>query len=70
MIASVIRTSGPEGESILCKFVKDHPNEKVRIAVTSVLGYRNIADENFHREKLGIIVDNDLSLNQDNSPFG
>jgi hypothetical protein len=41
MVASVIRTSGSEGERILSKFLKDHPNEKVRIAIASVMGYRN-----------------------------
>lgn len=39
MIASVIMTSGDEGQRILSKFLKDHPNEKVRIAVASVMGY-------------------------------
>ena len=41
MIASVIRTSGPEGEKILIKFLKEHPNEKIRIAVASVMWFRD-----------------------------
>lgn len=40
-MASVIRTSGFEGEKILAKFLKEHPDEKVRIAVSSVCGYRS-----------------------------
>jgi len=40
MIASVIMTAGDEGQRILSKFLKEHPNEKVRIAVASVMGYR------------------------------
>ena len=40
MVASVIRTSGVEGEHVLTKFLTHHKNEKVRIAVASVLGYR------------------------------
>lgn len=33
-------TAGDEGQRILSKFLKEHPNEKVRIAVASVMGYR------------------------------
>lgn len=40
MVASVIRTSGYEGEKALVKLLKFHKKEKVRIAVASVLGYR------------------------------
>lgn len=40
MIASVIMTSGDEGQRILSKFLKEHPNEKIRIAVASVMAYR------------------------------
>ena len=40
MIASVIRTAGSEGEAVLLKLLRYHKNEKVRIAVASVLGYR------------------------------
>ena len=39
-MASVLRTSGGEGESLLIKLMKYHKNEKVRMAAASVLSYR------------------------------
>lgn len=40
LIASVLRTSGEEGEQLLLKLLKFHKNEKVRMACASVLSYR------------------------------
>lgn len=39
MVASVIMTSGDEGQWILSKFLKEHPNEKVWIAIASCFAY-------------------------------
>lgn len=39
-MASVLRTSGKEGEAILIKLLKYHKNERVRMAAASVLSYR------------------------------
>lgn len=36
----MLRTSGEEGEQLLCKLLKFHKNEKVRMAAASVLSYR------------------------------
>lgn len=44
LAASVIRTCGDEGESLLIKLLKFHKNEKVRMAAASVLSYRLPAD--------------------------
>ena len=44
LLASVIRTSGEEGEQLLLKIVKFHKNYKVRMAATSVLSYRLLAN--------------------------
>lgn len=40
LVASVLRTSGKEGEAILLKLLKYHKNERVRMAAASVLSYR------------------------------
>jgi len=40
LVASVLRTAGPEGESLLLKLLKFHKNDKVRMAAASVLSYR------------------------------
>lgn len=40
MLASVLRTSGDEGEDLLLKIVKYHKNYKVRMAAASVCSYR------------------------------
>jgi hypothetical protein len=40
LIASVLRTSGDEGEDLLLKIIKYHKNYKVRMAAASVLSYR------------------------------
>lgn len=40
LVASVLRTSGKEGEAILIKLLKYHKNERVRMAAASVLSYR------------------------------
>lgn len=46
LVASVLRTSGDEGEQLLIKMMKLHKNEKVRMAAASVLSYRLPADSN------------------------
>ena len=40
LLASVLRTSGTEGEQILIKLMKYHQNEKVRASAAAVLPYR------------------------------
>lgn len=40
LLASVLRTSGDEGEELLIKIVRYHKNYKVRMAAASVLSYR------------------------------
>lgn len=40
LLASVLRTSGDEGEELLIKIVRLHKNYKVRMAAASVLSYR------------------------------
>lgn len=40
LLASVLRTSGDEGEDLLLKIVKYHKNYKVRMAAASVCSYR------------------------------
>lgn len=44
LVASVLRTSGREGETLLLKLLKFHKNERVRMAAASVLSYRLCAD--------------------------
>ena len=41
LVASVLRTSGREGEAILLKLLKYHKNERVRMAAASVLSSLN-----------------------------
>ena len=40
LLASVLRTSGDEGEDLLIKIIKYHKNYKVRMAAASVVSYR------------------------------
>jgi hypothetical protein len=40
LLASVLRTSGTEGEQLLIKLLKYHTNEKVRSSAASVMAYR------------------------------
>jgi HEAT repeat protein len=40
LLASVLRTSGEEGEDLLIKILKYHKNYKVRMAAASVCAYR------------------------------
>ena len=40
LLASVLRTSGYEGEQLLIKLLKYHSSEKVRSSAVSVLPYR------------------------------
>ena len=40
LLASVLRTSGSEGEQLLIKLMKFHKDEKVRNSAISVLAYR------------------------------
>lgn len=39
-MASVLRTSGDEGEDLLLKIIKYHKDYKVRMAAASVISYR------------------------------
>lgn len=45
LLASVLRTSGLEGEQLLIKLLKYHQSEKVRSAAASVLPYRLPEDQ-------------------------
>ena len=45
LLASVLRTSGYEGEQLLLKLLKFHQNEKVRSCAASVMSYRQPEDE-------------------------
>ena len=45
LLASVLRTSGLEGEQLLIKLVKYHQSEKVRSASASVLPYQLPEDQ-------------------------
>jgi hypothetical protein len=45
LLASVLRTSGEEGEDLLIKILKYHKNYKVRMAAASVVSYRLPGDE-------------------------
>lgn len=40
LLASVLRTSGEEGEDLLVKIIRYHKNYKVRMAAASVCSYR------------------------------
>lgn len=40
LLASVLRTSGEEGEQLLLKIIRYHKNYKVRMAAASVCSYR------------------------------
>lgn len=40
LLASVLRTSGDEGEDLLIKIIRYHKNYKVRMAAASVCSYR------------------------------
>ena len=39
-MVSTIRASGEEGEKVLLRVLKKHPNPRVRMAICSVLGWR------------------------------
>lgn len=41
LLASILRTSGDEGEQLLIKIGKYHTNYKARMAAFSVMQYRN-----------------------------
>lgn len=60
MVASVIRTSGIESESLLLKLMKFHKNERVRMAAASVLSYRLPADQ--YRLDIELVVDSDKTF--------
>ena len=61
LTASVIRTSGEEGETLLLKLLKFHKNEKVRMAAASVLSYRLPAD--VRQIQVEIKLDNEEEVN-------
>lgn len=44
LLASVLRTSGDEGEELLIKILRYHKNYKVRMAAASVASYRLPSD--------------------------
>ena len=46
LVASVLRTSGPEGEQLFLKLMRYHKNYKVRMAAASVCSYRLPANIN------------------------
>ena len=54
LLASILRTSGEEGEQLLLKILKFHRNYKVRMASVSVLSYRRPFNEK--------LIDVDLRL--------
>ena len=45
LLASVLRTSGDDGEQLLLKILRFHKNYKVRMAAASVLSYRRPVNE-------------------------
>ena len=45
LLASVLRTSGNEGEQLLLKLLKYHTHDKVRSSAASVLSYRLPEDQ-------------------------
>lgn len=45
LLASVLRTSGEEGEEMLLKIIRLHKNHKVRMAAASVLSFRRPFNE-------------------------
>jgi hypothetical protein len=45
LLASVLRTSGYEGEQLLLKLLRHHKDQKVRSSAASVLSYRLPEDE-------------------------
>ena len=57
LVASVLRTCGPEGELLLIKLLKLHKNERVRMAAASVLSYR--LHEDPHHIDLEIVLESD-----------
>jgi hypothetical protein len=65
LIASVLRTSGEESESLLIKLLKFHKNERVRMAAASILSYRLPDDE--YEINIQIVVDSTQNLK--NSEF-
>lgn len=67
LVASVMRTSGDEGEGLLLKLLKFHKNEKVRMAAASVLSYRLPCDPCLLN--LEILLDSSESLVQMDSQF-
>jgi hypothetical protein len=66
-VASVLRTSGEEGEHILLKLLKFHKNEKVKMAAASVLSYR--LPDNANALGVEILLDSAESLIQVKSNF-
>lgn len=67
LIASVMRTSGVNGEELLLKLLKFHKSEKVRMAAASVLSFRLLVDET--NLPLEMLLDSSDSLVQAQSQF-
>ena len=67
LIASVLRTSGKEGEGILLKLLKFHKNERVRMAAASVLSYR--LPEDPHQIELELLLESSDLTNERMSSF-
>ena len=67
LVASVLRTSGKEGEAILLKLLKFHKNERVRMAAASVLSYR--LPQNPYKMDLDMLLESQESLNERQSYF-
>jgi hypothetical protein len=55
LVASVLRTSGQESESLLLKLMKYHKSDRVRMAAASVLSYRLPVDE--YQLSIDLVVD-------------
>ena len=66
LVASVLRTSGKEGEAILLKLLKFHKNERVRMAAASVLSYR-LPEDPYQIELELILESNETSCERLNS---
>jgi hypothetical protein len=62
-LASVLRTSGEEGEDLLLKIIKYHKNYKVRMAAASVLSHRLPMNERQLEVELRLDGNDVISLN-------
>jgi hypothetical protein len=63
LLASVLRTSGEEGEDLLVKIIKYHKNYKVRMAAASVCAYRLPMNERQLEVELSLDATDVVQLN-------